>query len=667
MRLGIRIRTTVFMLVFVMTVSIFSGSVFADGGWRQDSNGWWYSAGGSYYKNQWAEIGGQWYYFDSDGYMEHDCYREGYWLSSSGAWNKNFSHGTWKSNDKGWWYEDNGWYPVNKWLKINGRYYFFDSKGYMEYECYRDGCWLKKDGAWDKRYSHGTWKSNDKGRWYDDNGWYPKNTLLKIDGVMYSFDAFGYGVCAESSDVTGIYMMKVSDPQEDWPVAYRLELLLDGDRLGVLFTDVYTYNDDNMFEFFTEYKTSGGIVTAEYKGDYFNVRISSDGKSADVTYIWDDGNTGMYTGHYDRIDPEETEYKEEVIPEPVYDPKTPNGSVDATLAKAARRSLELPDDAVLTEEMLAQVSYLEFYSEGPFTLNGIEYFSGLTSFLSNSSFIKDISGLGNISSLTEIIILGAPIDTIPDLSKCNKLTYLSLSHCEITDVTPVANIGSLKQLDLTYNHIKSIEPIKYVENLETLFINENPIADFDTIAGNDKLVSALHLEYTDYDFDTVLAVQKKARSIINEIVTDDMSELEKEIAIYKKVQELAVYDMKVKECPKMPAGYYVLMEGFGICGDYAEAVTLLMNIAGIECYEIISDPGSENGPDGHAWNLVKIDGEYYEIDATNDDVGEPLKWAYFNVSRAYLEPRVSFHLDELPFRVAKRSMMRLDYLKLIYQ
>lgn len=654
-------------MVIVMTMSLFSGSVFADGGWRQDSTGWWYSTGDSFYKNQWAQIGGQWYYFNSDGYMEHDCYRDGYWLSTNGAWDKRYSHGSWKSNDKGWWYEDNGWYPVSKWLKINGSYYYFDSKGYMEHDCYRDGCWLKKDGSWDKNYSHGTWKSNAKGRWYDDNGWYPKNTILKIDGVMYSFDASGYGVCAENTDVTGIYMMKVSNPQEDWPVCYRLELLLDDDKLGVLFTDAYKYNDDNMFVFFTEYKTSGGIVTADYKGELFNVKISTDGKSADVTYIWDDGNSGVYTGRYERIEQEETEYKEEVIPEPVYDPKTPNASVDATLAKAARRFLELPDDAVLTEEHLAQVSYLEFYSEGPFTLKGIEYFSNLTGFLSNSSYIKDISGLGNISSLTEIIIIGAPIDTIPDLSKCNKLTYLSLSHCEITDISPVTKIRSLKQLDLTYNHIKSIAPIKDVKNIENLNINENPIVDWDTIAGNDKLVSALHLEYTDYDFDTVLTVQKKARSILNEIITDDMSELEKEIAIYKKVQDLAVYDMKVQECPEMPDGYYILMEGFGVCADYAKTISLLLNMAEIECFEIHSLPGPQNGPDGHAWNLVRIDGEYYEIDATNDDVGEPLEWVYFNVSRAYLEPISPFHLDEMPYRVAKRSMMRLNYLKYIYQ
>ena len=179
-------------MIAVMITGIFSGSVFADGGWKSDSKGWWYETGGSYYKSQWAEIDGQWYYFDSKGYMEHDCYRGGYWLKSNGAWDKAYSHGKWMSDSKGWWYEDNGWYPKNKWLQIDGARYYFGSKGYIEHDCYRDGCWLRSNGMADPQFSKGTWKSNAKGWWYEDNGWYPKNKWLWIDGARYYFDDKGY-------------------------------------------------------------------------------------------------------------------------------------------------------------------------------------------------------------------------------------------------------------------------------------------------------------------------------------------------------------------------------------------------------------------------------------------------------------------------------------------
>ncbi len=192
MHLRMRTKSVVVLLVIIMTMSIFSGSVFADTGWKCDSNGWWYSTGDSYYKNQWAEIDGEWYYFDAKGYMERDCYRGGYWLKSNGAWDKNYSHGKWKSDEKGWWYEDNGWYPRNKWLQIDGQRYYFDSKGYMEHECYRNGCWLKKNGACDKNHMQAAWKKDDKGWWFSDNGWYPKFQWLWIDGKKYFFDNDGY-------------------------------------------------------------------------------------------------------------------------------------------------------------------------------------------------------------------------------------------------------------------------------------------------------------------------------------------------------------------------------------------------------------------------------------------------------------------------------------------
>ena len=185
-------KLTVVIMAVVLTMSIFSGSVLADSGWKCDSVGWWYETDGSYYKNEWVEIGGEWYHFNSRGYMEVNCYRGGYWLRSDGTWDRNFSHGTWKNNSKGWWYEDNGWYPKNTWIWIDGERYYFDSKGFMEHDCYRDGCWLKSNGSWDQKYRHGTWKCNEQADWFEDGGWYPRNQWLQINGIRYYFNNHGY-------------------------------------------------------------------------------------------------------------------------------------------------------------------------------------------------------------------------------------------------------------------------------------------------------------------------------------------------------------------------------------------------------------------------------------------------------------------------------------------
>lgn len=58
--------------------------VGASAAWRQDNNGWWYSDWDSWYTG-WKEIDGKWYYFNSNGYMAHDTTIDGYKLGSDGA------------------------------------------------------------------------------------------------------------------------------------------------------------------------------------------------------------------------------------------------------------------------------------------------------------------------------------------------------------------------------------------------------------------------------------------------------------------------------------------------------------------------------------------------------------------------------------------------------
>lgn len=57
--------------------------------------------------------------------------------------------GEWRHEDKGWWYEnDDSTYPVNQWQNINGKQYYFDSNGYMlENTTTPDGKKVGPDGA----------------------------------------------------------------------------------------------------------------------------------------------------------------------------------------------------------------------------------------------------------------------------------------------------------------------------------------------------------------------------------------------------------------------------------------------------------------------------------------------------------------------------------------
>ncbi|WP_459481736.1 transglutaminase domain-containing protein [Clostridium saccharoperbutylacetonicum] len=71
-------------LVAVAILSL--NSVGASAEWKKDNVGWIYSEGNYSHITGWKLIDGNWYYFNSSGYMAHDTTIDGYYLNSSGAW-----------------------------------------------------------------------------------------------------------------------------------------------------------------------------------------------------------------------------------------------------------------------------------------------------------------------------------------------------------------------------------------------------------------------------------------------------------------------------------------------------------------------------------------------------------------------------------------------------
>lgn len=54
----------------------------------------------------------------------------------------------------------------------------------------------------------------------------------------------------------------------------------------------------------------------------------------------------------------------------------------------------------------------------------------------------------------------------------------------------------------------------------------------------------------------------------------------------------------------------LLLDGVGVCGNYAIAVKDICTVLGIPCFELINEKGS------HAWNCVYVEGAWYEFDTT---------------------------------------------------
>ena len=78
-----------------------------------------------------------------------------------------------------------------------------------------------------------------------------------------------------------------------------------------------------------------------------------------------------------------------------------------------------------------------------------------------------------------------------------------------------------------------------------------------------------------------------------------------------------------------------LGQGVGVCEGIAKSVKILCDRLGIWCIIAVSDANPEKKIKyRHAWNVVRIGGKYYHLDATYDNTlghGETLRYDYFNL------------------------------------
>ena len=123
------------------------------------------------------------------------------------------------------------------------------------------------------------------------------------------------------------------------------------------------------------------------------------------------------------------------------------------------------------------------------------------------------------------------------------------------------------------------------------------------------------------------AILAACRAIFAEYVTEGMTDFEKELALHDALVELGHYDRTVynhatpQGRPDNTNPYGILVEGYGICLGYATAFQLLMDLAGVECLTVVG--ASYRSTSDHAWNLVRLEGEWYGVDPTWND---PASW-----------------------------------------
>ena len=112
---------------------------------------------------------------------------------------------------------------------------------------------------------------------------------------------------------------------------------------------------------------------------------------------------------------------------------------------------------------------------------------------------------------------------------------------------------------------------------------------------------------------------------------------EKEEAIHAFILENVRYDKLKKPYSHEIIG--PLTQGVGVCEGIAKTVKVLCDAVGLECIVALSEANPEAGVKyRHAWNVVKIAGKTYHLDATFDNSLQRgmARYDYFNLDDKHI-------------------------------
>lgn len=157
--------------------------------------------------------------------------------------------------------------------------------------------------------------------------------------------------------------------------------------------------------------------------------------------------------------------------------------------------------------------------------------------------------------------------------------------------------------------------------------------------------------YSSFEIDSIRRkLEERAERIISEVINDHQSEYDKAVALHDYLKKNVSYDYdslkgggffstvsatRVHEAHTMVGA---LLNGTCVCEGFAKAYQFLCEKVGLDCICVSgSATHTSGGTEGHAWNIVKINGYYHHVDVTWDnqyggDDSDVPNYSYFGLS-----------------------------------
>lgn len=239
---------------------------------------------------------------------------------------------------------------------------------------------------------------------------------------------------------------------------------------------------------------------------------------------------------------------------------------------------------------------------------------------------------------------------------CSRLNYYLLPDSELRDAYKVLEDALRTGRNKVF--LCGIKDSRTAENLIRAVVYDNPVlCEFSTnmsYAYSSVASTAIVNVSRNYQNDVYQRNLRTVEGMVSELRgrTAQMTDYEKEFFIYDYLANRITYDLNA---PHQFDMFGALVDGRATCQGISCAVTYLMNRLGIDCSTVCGDV--MNNRYGHAWNVVNIDGQNYNLDVTFElNSTARSTHAYFNVNDACVSD-----CKHLCKSSVKCSSMKLNY------
>lgn len=197
----------------------------------------------------------------------------------------------------------------------------------------------------------------------------------------------------------------------------------------------------------------------------------------------------------------------------------------------------------------------------------------------------------------------------------NKEELINYIYYVINTGSEYANGECTKEYTNCINDLKNIADDEEMLTIINNFVH--PYNSFKTISFtySNKGDFSLSIEHV-YTKEEITEINYIVDNKIKDMIKDNMTISEKIKIIHDYIIDNTKYDTLKTENINDPTyksntAYGVLIQGYGICSGYSDAMAIFLNALNIKNYKISND--------SHIWNLIYVNGKWVHLDATWDD------------------------------------------------